>query len=58
MLLVKDMIGNRQGVLLFFEIPSSLNPHMLPPERINSEDSNNGIDSAWTKIVIHKLKEG
>jgi hypothetical protein len=31
---------------------------MLPPERINSEDSNNGIDSAWTKIVIHQLKEG
>ncbi len=53
MLLIKDMIANRQGVLLFFEIPSSLNPYMLPPERINSEDSNNGVDSVWTKIVIH-----
>jgi hypothetical protein len=52
-LLIKDMIANRQGVLLFFEIPSSLNPYMLPPERINSEDSNNGVDSVWTKIVIH-----
>ena len=58
MLLVKDMTANRQGVLANLSSSSNLNPHMLPPERINSEDSNNGIDSAWTKIVIHQLKEG
>ena len=31
---------------------------MLPQHKINSVDSNNGVDLVWTKIIIHQLKEG
>ena len=57
-MLVKDLIAIKKGKILFFEIPCSLIPKMVPQNKINSFDSNNGVDSAWTKILIHQLKEG
>ena len=57
-MLVKDLIAIKKGKILFFEIPCSLIPKMVPQNIINSFDSNNGVDSAWTKILIHQLKEG
>ena len=58
MQLVKDIVSNRQGVLLFFEISGSLNPKMLAYEKIDAFDSNNGVDPMWVKVCIHQLKEG
>lgn len=39
--------------MLFQQIPKELNPKLLPIEEISKTDSNMGISSDWTKIVIH-----
>jgi hypothetical protein len=43
----------RGGVMLFFQIPSELNPKLPPIEEISKTDSNMGISTDWVKIVVH-----
>lgn len=45
----------RGGVMLFFQIPKSLNPKLPPIEEISKTDSNMGISTDWVKIVIHSF---
>ena len=43
---------------MLFEIPKELNPTLPPIEQIKKDDSNNGIDSGWTKICINNYRSG
>jgi len=54
----KDLIEQKQGVLLMFEIPKHLNPKLPPIEIIKKDDSNQGIEEDWTKIFYHIFKDG
>jgi hypothetical protein len=48
----KDIV-NKAGVILLFEIPKHLNPIMAPIGKILKDDSNNGIEDEWTKVIFH-----
>jgi hypothetical protein len=48
---------NRPGIMMLFEIPKTLNPMLAPIGKILKDDSNNGIDDEWTKIVFHIYKD-
>ena len=55
---VKEIRDQNRGVCLMFEIPKNLNPKLPPLAQIKKDDSNYGIDSEWTKIVVHIFKDG
>lgn len=42
---------------MLFEIPKALNPKLPPITQIKKDDSNYGIDSDWTKVVVHIFKD-
>lgn len=43
---------------MLFEIPKHLNPKVIPLNQIKKDDSNYGIDTEWTKMVLHVYKGG
>jgi len=55
---VKELLESTKGCLLLFEIPANLKPSLPPVTQIKKDDSNNGIDSTFTKIVVHIFKDG
>ena len=44
------------SVLIFYQIPKHLNAQLPPAMQINKTDNNMGVDSNWTKIVVHIMQ--